>query len=70
MEEIRNSFWGYNKEDVRNLILQKDKIIDAQKKDIDFLRSLANEQPSKGKTNDSRKALNNKNNEENNQPEL
>lgn len=54
MEEIKSSFWGYNKEEVKNILAEKNKIIDAQKKDIDFLRSLANEQHSKTKQDTSR----------------
>lgn len=38
MNNIRRSFWGYNKDDVRNLISEKNQIIDAQQKDIDYLR--------------------------------
>lgn len=60
MEEIRSSFWGYNKEDVKNLITEKDKIIDAQKKDIDFLRSLAGNQNLKTVQTDSLKNQNSK----------
>lgn len=44
MDKIRNSFWGYNKNDVRNLIFEKDQIIYTQQKDIDYLRSLQNQQ--------------------------
>ncbi len=38
MDNIRQSFWGYNKKDVHDLILEKDQLIDTQKKDIDYLR--------------------------------
>ena len=44
MYKIRNSFWGYNKNDVRNLIFEKDQIIYTQQKDIDYLRSQQNQQ--------------------------
>lgn len=44
MDKIRNSFWGYNKNDVRNLIFEKDQIIYTQQKDIDYLRSKQNQQ--------------------------
>lgn len=39
MQNIRNSFFGYNKKDIHDLIFQKDQIIDTQQKDIDYLRS-------------------------------
>ncbi len=65
MEEIRSSFWGYNKEDVKNLITEKDKIINAQKKDIDFLRSLSNEQNSKNKQENTHAPQNSKRQKEN-----
>ena len=39
MENIRRSFFGYNKNDVRNLIFEKDQIIHTQQKDIDYLRA-------------------------------
>lgn len=49
MDNIRNSFWGYNKKDVKALIFEKDQIINSQQKDIEYLRSqnnnLKNEQP-------------------------
>lgn len=69
MEEIKSSFWGYNKEEVKNIITEKDKIIDAQKKDIDFLRSLANGQVSKDKTNSAHNKADKQPNEES-QPEM
>lgn len=39
MHNLRNSFLGYNKNDVHDLIFKKDSIIDTQKKDIDYLRT-------------------------------
>ena len=38
MDNIRKSFFGYNKKDVHNLIYEKDQLIDTQQKDIDYLR--------------------------------
>lgn len=39
MDNIRRSFFGYNKNDVKNLIFEKDQIINTQQKDIDYLRA-------------------------------
>jgi len=39
MDNIRNSVWGYNKQDVRDLIYEKDLLIDSQQKDIEYLRA-------------------------------
>ena len=39
MDNIRNSIWGYNKQDVRDLIYEKDLLIDSQQKDIEYLRA-------------------------------
>ena len=39
MENLRNSIWGYHKQDVRDLIFEKDIIIDSQRKDIEYMRA-------------------------------
>lgn len=70
MEDIKSSFWGYNKEEVKNIITEKDKIIDAQKKDIDFLRSLANGQNTKNTINNFRGNPSKQPNDKNDEPEM
>lgn len=68
MENIRNSIWGYHKQDVRDLIFEKDIIIDSQRKDIEYLRaenarlSRQNTQKSANNANLNAKKHNNYNN--------
>lgn len=42
MKKLKTSLFGYNKQEVNNIMIQKEQLIETQKADIEYLRKEKN----------------------------